>query len=647
MVSDYYATYSFYSDIPLEEIELNLITENILKKFNENFYFRKEYNRKFKSDEAKEKIEKQKIDGISDINILRSKILLEASKNLNIALDKGKSRIFFLNVPTGGGKTNISMKLLLDILQHPKTKNLSRAHYVFPYVNIIEQNYRTIVETLTSSENEEFVSKIYSYSEWDFSKKQDEEMEYFINQQFLNYPMTIISNVNFFNSFTKNMKKSNYKILNFVNSVVVLDEIQSLPVNNWEYFSKLLKEVSEKYNIYFILMSATLPDLSRFVNEKTVFQNLIHSPNKYQTHKCFLRTFPKFETEKVIKKDNYDYFIDHIQKERKNHLEKYIKILCVVNTIQNSHDLYNYLKGKLPTDFQVLLLNSTILTQRRQEIIHLLNKKSEDLKKNIVLVSTQSVEAGVDIDCHFGFREYSPLDSIEQISGRINREGNRAQENSKLFIFEMNTSSIVYGDDVRIKIQDLYKNEIENMLTEKKFDDFYSLVIQFLRAEESDYWRIFNEFKEPTYNLDFDKLSEYDYIDKDNITFFIPIKINLDRFHLLNSEINYLKEKNINTSDYLDGEEIWKLYEKITSVQNTSNKLLEIKKFQSILNKFTISVHNRVRRDKKTLREIITSYLSSGEFNEIGGLIKISKGNLEKLGYEIESGLNPSNLDRL
>lgn len=647
VVSDYYATYSFYSDISLEDIQMNFITENVLKELNKNFYTKREYNKKLKSEKIKKKIEDKKMDEISDINILRSKILIESSRNLKKALDKEQSKIFFLNVPTGGGKTNISMKLLLDILQHPNTKNLMRAHYIFPYVNIIEQNYRTIVETLTKSDDEEIISKIYSYNEWDFSKKKDEEMEYFINQQFLNYPVTIISNVNFFNSFIKNMKKSNYKILNFVNSVIILDEIQALPVNDWQYFSKLLKEISEKYNIYFILMSATLPDLSKFVENKTIFNNLIDFPSKYQTHKCFLRTFPIFETKETIRKDSYTYFIERISKERKKHLEKYIKILCVVNTVQNSYDLYTYLKDKLSHDFEIHLLNSTILTQRRQEIIHLLNKNSEDLNKNIVLVSTQSVEAGVDIDCHFGFREYSPLDSIEQISGRINREGNRTKENSKLFVFEMNTSNIVYCNDIRIKIQNQHKEKIREILAKKEFNYFYNLVIKFQKADDFDYDRIFNEFLKPTYDLDFEKLSQYDYIDGDNITFFIPIEIDIDRFCFTNAEIDYLKKRNINVSDHLDGGEVWDLFEQLVSNQDSNYKFLEIKKFQSILNKFTFSFHNRIRKDKVSLKNIISFHVESGEFREIGGLIKISKEKLDELNYRIESGLNPSNLNKL
>ena len=644
IVSDYYATYAYYEGVSPEEIRINHINKGIFDQINYNFYRCKKYNQNLKCEDKIKYIKDIKIEDIDDINILRTKILLEASNNLNHYLNEGNNRIFFLNVPTGGGKTNISMKLFLDIFHHSNVKNIKKAHYIFPYINIIEQNHNAIVETF-GLKHKEIISKIYSYNEWDFTKNIDEE-EYFINQQFLNYPINIISNVNYFNSFIKNTKKSNYKVLNFVNSIIILDEIQTLPIKNWEYFSTLLKETSENYNNYFILMSATLPDLSKFIDDKTIFKNLIDNPQKYHKHRCFSRNNPIIEVERDINIENPRYFIEHILNERKNQSENFLKILCVVNTVQTSYDIYTYLKEKLPDEYGVFLLNSTILSQRKQKIIKIFNTKPVNLKQNVILISTQSVEAGVNIDCHFGFREYSPIDSIEQIGGRINRENKRSQRTSKLFVFNLGTYKRVYNKDIRIIIQDQCRTMIKGILKSKRFNEFYDQVINYLMSEECKNARIFNEFKKPTFNLDFEQLSRYNYIDTYNMTLFVPLKINLTEYPFNENEINYLLRNNISISNQINGEEIWELFKLIRSNKYQKNKIIETKKIQSILNKFSFSIYNRTI-NKNTLHDLFEFFISTGKFEEIGGLIKIDNNTISELQYTINSGLNPKNLAKL
>jgi len=649
ILSDYYATNCYYEKIPPEDIKINCISEELIAKMEENFYSQKEYNRQFQIPETISRLKELDVKDIRDINTIRSKILAEASKNLKKSLDEGEHRIFFLNVPTGGGKTNVSMKLLLDILKHKKSENIRRGYYVFPYVNIIEQNHRVIGETFftTGEERDNFISKIYSYNEWDFSKEEeDEEKDYYINQQFLNYPLNVISNVNFFNTFIKNHKKSNYKMANFVNSVIVLDEVQTLPNEEWEYFSKLMKEAAAKYNMYFILMSATLPDLSRFVKDKYIFKNLIDNPAMYQTHECFQRTKPVFyiSGKRTI---GVDFFREKIQCEQESFGERKIKILIVVNTVQNSYNLYKDIKeSPLADEYDLLLLNSTILPPRKREIINKLGQNIEELEKGIILVSTQSVEAGVDIDCHLGFREYSPLDSIEQISGRVNREGNRPKKCSKIFVFDMGTYNKVYKNDIRIKIQEVHRGELENMLTSKDFKRFYDYVIQYLSDKEKDFASIFNKFLEPTYNLQFKKLAEYDYINSENIDFFVPVSFNLRQYPLSNGEKSYLQKKGLDLTRELNGNKVWESYTHAHRQKNSTTRLLDIKKLQSIVNRFSFSVYNR-HIEGISLKSILKEYTDWNGFEECGGLINVDDEMLKKLDYKIDDGLNPENLEKV
>lgn len=639
LVGDSYATHAFYSKKSISKINFAKITSSMLSSIWDNFHSNMDYNKRLLNKNDVKRIVSTPANQLMDLNSLRFKLLVESSKNIREALERDEKRIFFLNVPTGGGKTNISMKMALDILKK-REETVNRIYYVFPYVNIIEQNYAVILETLTNSE-EEFISKVYSYNEWDYSKEGDEEEEYLINQQFLNNPINVISNVNFFNTFIKRNRRTNCKLAFLPNSVVIIDEIQTLPNADWEYFSKLLKEIAEKYNIYFILMSATLPDLSKFVTDQTIFYNIIKDPHKYFQHPKFKRASYVVEIDKKVTKK---YFKERIESMMVSY-NKYQKILCVVNTVQKSYELYTYLKTHLKKEkYELYLLNSTILSDRRREIIQ--KFKNKELSKNLVLVSTQSVEAGVDIDCNFGFREYGPLDSIEQVAGRINRESNRNIDDSKLYIFDFGTAHNVYRSDRRLKIQELHKKEFKQILDQKNYNQYYEYVINYLKQEEDEYKAGYSALLVPSYKLQFTKLSKYDYIQGRTASLFLPVEMSLETCNLTKGEKEYLNNHGMVLQNKISGENVWNLT-KLINQESDKKRFVEIKKTQSILNKFTINLFNRYigeRRYKKTLVDYIKDQVNIGTFQEFCGYIKVSKRFLHEIGYLTESGLQPKKL---
>ena len=652
ITADYYATLCYKKDIQPKDIDFCTLNNEIVESIKSNFYSNRTYNRRIGNTKEADRLRSATIDSLTNLTDLRSKILIEASDNLKKYLGESKSRIFFLNVPTGGGKTNVSMKLIIDILTHSNGEKIKRGYYVFPYVNIIEQNYKELVATLTTGEaNQEVVSKIYSCNEWDFSlKDEDEELEYYINQQFLNSPLNVISSVNFFNTFIKNGKKINYKTFNLTNSIFILDEIQTIPNHLWPYLSKLINEIAQKYNSYFILMSATLPDLSLFLDTKgkTNVKNLIENPETYQRHRCFERTTVNFITGKVeVDNENFIKFLkDTIKKEKDHSGKTKIKALCVVNTIKNSYHLYDKLSKSLK-EFDVFILNSTILPSRRKEMIGILNQKNEELDNDILLVSTQSVEAGVDIDCNFGFREMAPLDSIEQICGRINRESTRKKRQSTLYVFDLDTMKYVYKKDYRTKVQNCYQyKELENIIDNKKFAEFYTKVIGYIQDEEKEIQRTYNELEEPTSNLKFQELAKNYIIKDDNFTFFLPIKLDLKSLNLTNETKKYLEALSVKIQDHIDGENIWRIYKDALKLDKTNkNVFVEAKKLQSIMNNFTFSLINRRVDCDRSLLEAIQNHIDSGDFESRGGFIKVNKDFLKKIGYSLKEGLNPENLE--
>src|SRR3989338_5309177 len=531
--------------------KINFIDKELAEELQNEFHSRKSYNVGL---EEKKYLLSSPIENIQDIDDLRTRILIEASKTLQETIKKDEEkRIFYIDVPTGGGKTNISIKLALDLV---KRKNLVRINYVFPFINIIEQNHEEIEATLGQT-NKDTVSKIYSFSDWGIENEKEDENFKLGNQRFLNYPVNVITNVNFFNIFLKSSKKATMKTLELCNSVVILDEIQSLPNKKWIYFVTLLNKISKLYNIYFIIMSATLPDLKLLLSkdEKKEFDSidLIEQPESYAKHRLMKRV-----TYEINKDADPEQEICQILDVYKRLLTNraYKKILIVVNTISDSIEIYK--KIAKPKRFKTFLLNSTTLPYKRKEIIN-------EIKSgvNVILVSTQSVEAGVDIDCDVGIRSDAPLDSIEQIAGRVNRNGKKSVELSKVFVVPSKSKKYVYSGDIRNMYDISGKNglDCETLLINRDFSSYYIQIMERALQREDMTKANKTDLLEPMNNLEFDKLNQQDYIESRSFSIFLPVKIPLKYFVNL---MNFIKDNNLSKNSYLHGNDVWKLY--------TSNK---------------------------------------------------------------------------
>ncbi|UJG43463.1 MAG: CRISPR-associated helicase Cas3' [Candidatus Heimdallarchaeum endolithica] len=645
--ADSYATASFTNNWDISELEFNVIDEKCKKNLISNFFNNRIFNQQIKNKTLADELLKKDINSIEDINELRTRILIECAITLEKELKTETKRIFFLRSPTGSGKTNISIKLALDILNSQHSKNLQRINYVFPFINIIEQNAKVIGETLSSENDHISISEIYSLLEWDFTTEEFEESKILLNQMFLNNQINIISSVNFIETFFRNSRKANIKLHNFVNSIIIMDEVQSIPVNLWNAFINLIGELAENYNMYFILMSATLPDLSLFLNneQRNKCSVLLKNHEMYFKSKLFLRNTLSFNIKEI---DSLDFFIEKIYENCSKEQKK--KILCVTNTIRNSIEIFQFLKNNLDeNNFELYLLNSTILPDRRKEIIQLMNQETH--AKNIVLVSTQSVEAGVDIDCDFGFREYAILDSIEQIAGRINRENKRSKEESILYVYNMETAEMIYGVDTRFKVQENRKEELDEFIKEKRFDEFYKYVIEYKKKEESEYALTTSKISEPMKYLKFEDLEKIRLINSDSISIFLPTTLKINQNLQSESEKEYLEKNEIAKGSNIYGKKVWEKFIQIAvNNQNKNERYIEIRKLQKYLNKFTVSLSNRyVQMDSKSnpLIDLIREKVIAGEFEELSGYIKVNKEFLDLINFSYEEGLDIRKLNEV
>ncbi|VVB87113.1 CRISPR-associated nuclease/helicase Cas3 [uncultured archaeon] len=272
-------------------------------------------------------------------------------------------------------------------------------------------------------------------------------------------------------------------------------------------------------------------------------------------------------------------------------------------------------------NFSCYLLNSTISSLRRKKIIEEIKDKSK--KERIIIVSTQSIEAGVDIDCDFGVRDYSILDSIEQISGRINRECNMRKSNtSKLFVIMYKDGSIsdsekIYRSYDRYKIQnlDFNQDDIEEILTYKKFNKYYNVLSKNLkRIARDNFLLISREIRDLHFKTINDDLNVIDQR-VDQIDIFvcdeIPLK-NLSEYDKNKIEsiiVDSVIMKFEGIQKIISGEVIFtkNVYVVWKQIMGTTNKFYDVyirRKITSLFNQFIITITN-LKNEKTNLYDYL------------------------------------------
>jgi CRISPR-associated endonuclease/helicase Cas3 len=321
-------------------------------------------------------------------------------------------RIFFLEAPTGIGKTFTSLQLALKIAD---LKNKKRIINALPMTSIIDQThmeYARIIDGdsllkfhhLTKTKN--YVDKeIEEKSEKSFSRQKND----FLGSSW-GLDQVIVTTFNqILNAFYSNQNRDLIKFWTLRDSVVIFDEIQAIPRILLKDFAETLQFLSKELNMDFILMSATIPSVKQFL-PTDLWCDLLD--NRYYAMDFNNRYALAFKKEI----DTVDKLSEQIRiKSRKN-----TSVVCVVNTKKLALELYENVK-KFTNPDDVFLLSTLFIPKHRKTIIKTIKQRLANREK-IILVSTQVIEAGVDLDFDYGFREFAPLYSIIQTAGRINRE---------------------------------------------------------------------------------------------------------------------------------------------------------------------------------------------------------------------------------
>lgn len=612
--SDFYATNEFMTKIKVNEFgvlsseEKEHLIENFktVKPYNKDLYSNLEHYQSFPFEKLTER-------NNQNLNILRQKLTAEMISNLRV---HSENRCFYLEAPTGAGKTNLSLAFATELMK--VDSSLNKVFYVFPFTTLITQTFKSIKETLEIDNN----SIIQLHSKAGFHEKGDgkygNEKRLYLDNLFVNYPIALLSHVRFFDILKGNEKESNYLLHRLCNSVVIIDEIQTYNPEHWDKIVYFLANYAQLFNIRVLIMSATLPKIDALHgNLKGSFISLISNRDHYFSNQNFAGrvsfdfTLADKKRPENEEKENYlielsDFMIEKAEQYASSNDEN-VKILIEFITKKTAALFFSIInKNSRFEDYKILLLSGDILEFRRKQII---NSIKEQEYPKVIVVSTQVVEAGVDIDMDLGFKDRSLIDSDEQLAGRINR--NASKDNCIVYLFDCDKTSTIYGSDSRYKVQQTDKDifdDYKEILVKKQFHALYEKVFEEKRKRMTSnlfaaghYYQYFKDFNFSKLHAEF-KLIE----DNDSQQLFIPISIPVSFFENRTD----LERMNVLTDNggNVDGSKVFDFYEHLIrcEIDDFVLKQIEMKKLGSILSQFSISVY------KKQL-DTISTFLDLGK----------------------------------
>ena len=596
IASDYYSTNEFMQEIKYKSFG-NMGNIDIIKKEYENSEIIKSIRDKEKNGIANDK----------DINNFRTKIFLEAEKNLEKNKD---SNIFFLEAPTGSGKSNTALNLSLKLLSEDRKK----IFYVYPFNTLVEQNMNTLKNIFGNNEevikNIAVVNSVTALTNKDSRDIPIEEYsDILMDRQFLNYPFIVTTHVGIFNSLVGNTKEDCMPFYQLANSVIVFDEIQAYKNTIWTEIIKILNSYAKLLNIKIVIMSATLPNLSYLLDEeeKNNISKLIENRDEYFNNAIFKNRVEVNYDLLSEQKIEYEELLEHIVENSLNSQ----KILIEFISKNDAKKFFELCENNedLNVNHEILILTGEDNKARRNSIIKKINNKD----KKIILISTQLIEAGVDIDVDVGYKNISGLDNEEQFLGRINRS---CKKSGKAYFFYLTDAKKVYKNSIIIENKlNLFSDEMRDVLENKNFDVFYSKVLEILKRKAKE--KINNDnFETIIFNKKFRLLKERMQLieeQDDKKTYFFNRT-------LTDEEIEEIGEN-------IDGSEVWERYVNILKEENYAKKIVELSKIREKMMYFLYEVKKNVELNYSDIKGSII-YIDDGDKYFIDGVYTGGEGDM-------------------
>jgi len=491
----------------------------------------------------------------TEMDRIRENIFSDAEKTIaNIDLS---NKILSLNVPTGTGKTLTALSISLQLQQRLKKQDrIPKIIYALPFTSIIDQNYQVINDILDDP-GSNVLLKHHHLAEISYKANglefEPADSKFLIESWESQIVVTTFFQI--FHTLLTNRNRMIQKFHKFANSIVLLDEVQAVPYKYWNLIREIMMKLSELFNVYFILITATQPQI---FNDNEIKEIV---PDRQKYFEKLDRVKIHFEAEPVT-------IEEYIKKCKKESIASNQSYLFVMNTIKSSIDLFNALK-KLDLAAKYYYLSTSIIPKHRTKRI----RDIRESKERKIIVSTQLIEAGVDIDIENVWRDFAPLESINQVCGRCNRNFHGKKGDVKIFqILDSSNknkpySSYIYGKTALSlrETREAFGNQSQISESDflKNLDSYYTRIKCKMNDEESSH---------------------------KNILFMRHLRFSdLYKSFKLIDDPNYARKDVFIEADN-DAVNIWKKFAKLKQIDNFIDRRNEFLKFKKEFYDYVISV---------------------------------------------------------
>lgn len=391
---------------------------------------------------------------VTPLNALRSQSRLAA-----LAKADSPTGFFSLNLPTGLGKTLTSFRWALE---HAKANELERIIIVLPYTSIIDQTAERLKDIL----GQDAVLEHHSSSVADESEENETRKN--LACENWDHPVIVTTSVQFFETLFSNRPQKCRKLHNTSRSVIILDEVQTLPKDLIVPTLDMLQDMCVFLQSSVVFCTATMPafekrpkfpGIDRITHLADDARGLFEQTRRVR-YKLLddLRAVPTSRLEQELQKQTQS-------------------TLVVCNTKRLVRDLYETARLWDQWD-HVFHLSTSMCPHHRKERIRRITTLVKETQLKILVVSTQLVEAGVDMDFPAVFRELAPLESVIQAAGRCNREGTAPEDGAvTLFYLEDARYPAVFYKTQTDVVRALLQSDADSLMAYETFHKYYAQVI--------------------------------------------------------------------------------------------------------------------------------------------------------------------------
>jgi CRISPR-associated endonuclease/helicase Cas3 len=525
------------------------------------------------------------------INVIRNEIYQKVVSRVE-ALNLDQDHIMSLSAPTGSGKTLTALAFAIQLRDRitREKKYIPRIIYSLPFLSIIDQNAKEIQKVFKAGIGKEPTSDLFLIHHHlsDYTYR-EEDTEYGTDKSEIliegwDSEIIITTFVQLFHTLFTNRNRAIRKFNKLAGSIVILDEVQSFPHKYWLLFRETAEAMGRCFNTYFILSTATQPAI--FDNPR----ELLEEKEKYFNFLKRTQIKLNFKSPKTIS----EFANEFNQSLATNHKST----LVVLNTVRAAEDFLKAVRKPLEEKgYEIYYLSSNVVPRERLKRIEKIKEKSPNKK---AIISTQLVEAGVDIDLERVIRDLGPIDSINQVAGRANRNLNiELGEVEVITLREQKNQQCFYSQIYDPVLIDNTRRILEP----------YSVV------GEEDFLQLANQYYQQIRKSPFDDVSE-DYLN--------AIRI-LDYEKIAKFELIEEKEQKIDIFVELDDEatDIWEQYQKILEIDNPWKRKQGFLNIRGKFYSYVISVFTR--KASKNLPP------------EVSGIRFIPRNQLNEY-YDLETG---------